>query len=347
MLYNAIRTVVALIALWTTPILVAAEPIRVAATVPELGSLAREIGGDQVSVTVIAKGTEDPQFIEAKPSFIRTLNQADLYLQLGMDMEVGWAPLLLENARNGDVLPGAPGYVDASVAITPLEVPKTTVDRSMGDVHPMGNPHYLTDPIQGLYVAGLIRDKLGQLRPTKKDYFTARYDEFAEKLVTALVGPELTNKYGIDGVRKLARLPEHGKLIAFLESQGEADLLGGWLGALRPYYGAKAVADHNMWPYFARRFGIKIMGHLEPKPGVPPTTRHLKKLIEFMRVENIGIILTAAYYDPRHARFVAQNSGAIVVPMAHQVGAQVGTGDYVSMIDYNVRKLTDAVAQKT
>lgn len=325
----------------------AGDPIRVAATVPELGSLAREIGGDEVSVTVFAKPTEDPHFVTAKPSYIKLLSEADLYLQVGMEMEVGWAPVLLENARNGRVLPGAPGYVDASVAIAPLEVPNIPVDRSMGDVHSLGNPHYLLDPVEGLKVAVLIRDKLIGLRPAKRAYFETRYSRFAEHLAEALVGPALVEKYGVDGAQKLARLHRTGKLRAFLERQGEASALDGWLGLMLPYAGTKVIGDHNLWPYFANTFGLDIVGHMEPKPGVPPSTRHLKKLIERMRVDNVRVILTSAYYDPRHARFVSDNTEAAVLPMAHQAGAQAGTGDYLSMIDYNVRQVAAALESRS
>ena len=150
------------------------KPVQVCATVPELGNLAQEIGGDQVKVTVFAKSQEDPHFIEAKPSFIKALSQADLFLQIGMELEIGYAPVLLQNARNSRVLIGAPGYVDASKVITPMEVPTGIVDRSMGDVHPQGNPHYLLDPLNGLLVARLIRDRLIEVRPEKKPFFEER-----------------------------------------------------------------------------------------------------------------------------------------------------------------------------
>src|SRR5574337_722309 len=229
-----------------------AKPISVCATVPDLGSLAREVGGDQVSVTVFAKGTEDAHFIEAKPSFIKTLSQCDLYLQVGMDLEIGWAPVLLQNARNGAVLPGGRGYIDASRAIMRLEVPIGPVDRSMGDVHPLGNPHYLLDPLNGLKVARLIRDRLVELQPDRGLYFERNFNNFNVRLATALVGETLAKKYNVE---KLALLYEHGKLAAFLKGQGEASLLGGWLGKMLPHFGTKVVADHNLWPYFARRFG--------------------------------------------------------------------------------------------
>src|SRR5712691_3412068 len=164
------------------------EPLRVAATVPELGSLARAIGGDQVTVVGFAKGTEDAHFVEAKPSFIKDLSHVDVYIQTGMELEMGWAPVLLQNARNSKVLPGAPGYVDAAEVITPLEVPTGPVDRSMGDVHPAGNPHYLADPLNGLRVAQLLRDRFSALRPAHRAFFEARYSAFRQRVGVALVG---------------------------------------------------------------------------------------------------------------------------------------------------------------
>jgi zinc/manganese transport system substrate-binding protein len=316
------------------------EPLRVAATTPELGSLAREIGGEQVTVVVFAKGTEDAHFVEAKPSFIKELSQVDVYIQAGMDLEVGWAPVLLQNARNSKVLPGAPGYIDASTVITPLEVPTGPIDRSMGDVHPAGNPHYLTDPLNGLRVAELLRDTFSAVRPAHQAFFAERYTAFRTRLGAALVGETLAQKYD---VAKLALLFEHGRLAAFLQSQHETPLLGGWLGRLMPYAGTKVVADHNLWPYFAQRFGLTLRGFMEPKPGVPPTTRHLQALVQAMQAEKVGIILTSAYYDPRHAQFLVQHTGAKIVPMAHQVGARPGTDDYLSMIDYDVRQLVAAL----
>ena len=170
------------------------KPLQVCATVPDLGSLAQEIGGDQVKVTVFAKSQEDPHFIEAKPSFIKALSQADLFLQIGMELEMGYAPVLLQNARNSRVLIGAPGYVDCSKAITPLEVPTGVVDRSMGDVHPLGNPHYLLDPLNGLLVARLIRDKLIETPAGKKVFFEERYAMLYRKIGDGLVGDKLAQE---------------------------------------------------------------------------------------------------------------------------------------------------------
>ncbi len=318
------------------------EPLNIVATVPDLGELSRAVGGDKVQVTVLAKPTEDPHFVDPRPSFVKALNQADLYIQLGLDMEAGWAPSLLKNARNPDVLPGRRGYLDTSVAVSPMEVPLVPVDRSFGDVHSLGNPHYLTDPIEGLRVARLIRDRLVELRPTEAAYFEQRYADFAERLARALVGSELAKRYGVEGVEKLARLQERGKLRPFLERQGELELLDGWLGDISPHYGVLGVADHNMWPYFARRFGIRIVGYLEPKPGIPPSTKHLRGVIEMMKAKDVNIVLASVYYDPRHSRFVSENTGAMVLQMANQAGAREGTEGYLEMVDYNVRQVVEA-----
>jgi zinc/manganese transport system substrate-binding protein len=289
---------------------------------------------------VLAKGTEDPHFVDAKPSFVKVLSQADVFVQVGMELEVGWAPTLLQQANNARVLPGVPGFIDASTVITPLDVPSGQVDRSMGDVHPFGNPHYLLDPLQGLTVARLLRDRLSTLRQAQRPYFEERYSAFAQRLGAALVGETLARKYDVE---KLGLLAEHGRLQDFLQSQGEAALLGGWLGRLAPYAGAKAVSDHSEWSYFAQLFRIQVTGFMEPKPGMPPTTAHLQGLVQSMRAQGVRLILASAYYDPRHARFLAQNTGAKIAEMANQGGARLGTEDYLRMVDYNVNQLVTAL----
>ncbi len=319
------------------------EPLRVCATIPELGSLAATIGGTEVTTTVFTRPTEDPHFTPARPSVVKAASQCALLLVNGLALEVGWLPVLLQGSRNAAIQPGRPGYVDVSVAITPLLVPQTPTNRAMGDVHPGGNPHYLTDPLNGLRVATTIRDALVTLRPDARAGFDGRLTTLRDAIHTALVGSELAAKYGSD-VPKLARLHEQKKLVSFLETQRERELLGGWLGALTPYPGATYVDDHRMWPYFARRFGLVHAGSLEPLNGIPPTTRHLQAIIEMMRTRNIRLLLTAAYYDPRHARFVAEKTGATILRMANQPGAVAGTSDYLETCDYNVRQVVQALA---
>jgi len=314
--------------------------LNVVATVPELGSLVREIGAHHVDVTVFAKGTEDAHFVEAKPSFVKILSRADVFIQIGMGMEIGWAPSLLQQARNRHLVPGAPGYINASTVIAPLQVARGAVDRAMGDVHPEGNPHYLLDPVQSLKVAELMRDRLSELRPLHQADFEARYATFHRRLGASLMGEALAAKYDVE---KLALLADHNKLDAFLASQGELGLLGGWLGRMRAYTGTKVVVDHNQWIYFTQRFGLDIIGLMEPKPGLPPTTRHLRALIQTMRSQDVKLILLGAYFDPRHAQFLAKHTDAKVVNMAHQAGARPQADDYFGMMDYNIQQIQTAL----
>jgi ABC-type Zn uptake system ZnuABC Zn-binding protein ZnuA len=321
-----------------------AQRLQVCCSVPDLASLVQAIGGDNVSVTAFAKGTEDPHFIEARPSFVKSLSQANLLVMLGLEMEAGWSPVVLQSARNQAVMPGNVGYLDASTAIRPLDIPTGVIDRSMGDIHAGGNPHYLLDPICGMQVARLIRDKLSELRPDQKPYFDERYEDFCRQLAVMLVGEQLARKYKPDDIPKLCLLFEHGKLESYLKSQKEDTQLGGWLGMMLPYYGTKVVDDHNMWPYFARRFGLRVIAHMEPKPGVPPTTQHLSDVAQQMKNQQVRLVLANPYYDPRHAEFLASNTGAKVANVAHQVGSRPGTENYLSMVDYNVRQLVAALA---
>jgi zinc/manganese transport system substrate-binding protein len=316
------------------------EPLHVCATLPDLGSVAEFIGGDQVEVTTFGKGGEDPHFIEARPSFVKSLSHADLFIQQGLELEVGWAPVLQKQARNPKVLPGAEGDLDAAAAINPLEKPTGPVDRSMGDVHRAGNPHYMLDPMNGLIVAAEVRDRLGELRPGAKAEFAKNYERFRQTLAEKMVGKELAAKYDIE---KLALLYKLGKIDAFLAQTNQADKLGGWLGQLRADYGVEVVDDHAAWSYLASAFGLKVVEHLEPKPGITPTSRHLADVIELMKKRNVRLILSTAYFDPRHAQFVAEKTGAKIAELAHQTGGRPGTDDYLSMLDYNVTHLAAAL----
>jgi zinc/manganese transport system substrate-binding protein len=322
------------------PPLAHSQPLKVCATVPELGSLVREIGGDQVAVIVFAKGSEDPHFVVPKPSFIKAMNQCHAYIQEGLDLETGWAPALINSARNQAILPGRQGYIDASVVITPLHASSTTLDRSMGDVHALGSPHFLLSPMNGLRVARLVRDRFTALRPGSGSYFGERYADFRRRLGLALVGEALYHKYDFE---KLGILAERGRLGQFLTGQNDASLLGGWLGTLHPHHNAKIVADHTIWPYFAQLFRLQLIAYLEPLPGIPPTTSHLQTVIELMQANNVKAVLASAYYDPRYAQFVAKHTGARVVNMAHQANARPGTENYLDMIDYNVKQLSAAL----
>lgn len=315
----------------------AGEELAVVATVPDLASLAEAVGGDDVRVTALVKGPQDPHFLEPRPSFVRTLHGADLFVLVGMDLEAGWVPPLLASARNAAIQPGARGYLDASGAIEPLGAPPGAVSRAMGDVHASGNPHYLCDPLNGLRVARRLRERLAELRPARAEAFAARERRFAEALVARLVGPEAAAGRDPD---EIARAVEEGRIESLLGGPP-----GGWLGVARAAAGRGAVEDHLLWEYFARRFGLRLVATLEPLPGVAPTTRHLAGVVATMEREGAGLILSSVYFDPRHARFVAERTGARIVPLAHQVGAREGAADYLSTVDSNVRALARALGQ--
>jgi zinc/manganese transport system substrate-binding protein len=317
------------------PRLAGADPLRVVATSPDLADLARRVGGDAVAVTALSRGPQDLHFVEPRPSFVKDLHRAELLIQVGMELEGGWLPALLQAARNPAIQPGAAGSLDASAAIAPREVPRSRVDRSMGDVHPFGNPHYLPDPLNGLRVAGAIRDRLSALRPAEAAGFAARHDAFAAALVERLVGPDLAARRAPG---EIAAAVEAGRLPALLAEDGTR--LGGWLAAVGSGPRRRAVEDHRAWIYFAERFGIELVAALEPLPGIAPTTRHLQQVVERMRAEGVSLILATPYFSPRHAEFVAQRTGARIVELAHQVGSRPGTDDYLSMVDFNVRALT-------
>ena len=321
-----------------TPSVLRAEPIKACATVPELGNLVEAVGGDLVSVTVFAKGTEDPHYLDARPSFIRELSDADLFVQVGLDLEAAWAPLLLRSSRNRGIQPGGPGFVDASSVIEPLEVPTGDLDRSMGDVHPQGNPHYLGDPLNGLKVAALLRDRLAELNPENARVYAHNYDRFRQRLGTAMVGAALAEKYAFE---KLALLHQHGRLVDFLLQQNDLGRLGGWLGRLRPYSGAKIITYHKSWPYFADRFGFTVAEHLEPKPGIPPGPGHLLQVTKVIRDEQVKVLLVEPWISPQATRSIAAKSGIKVVRAASSTTPSDIPYDYITALDAVITKVAE------
>lgn len=319
------------------------DPLVVCATTPDLQSIAAALLGTADRVQSLATGPQDPHFLEARPSMIRALHGADALLVIGLELEIGWLPLLLENARNPDVQPGRPGFVEASAAVAKLGVRTGDVDRSMGDVHAGGNPHVLLDPLCALQVAALLRDRFAELRPRRAEELQTAYAAFRARLCAAMVGPEIARLYDHDAER-LGLLFERGELATFLAQQGDRDALGGWCARLRPYRGAKVAADHDLWPYFARRFGIEVVVFLEPKPGIAPTTRHLQEVIAQVRRDRVRAILSAPYFATAPADLVARETGARIARMAHQTGARPGCDDYLETVGHNVEQLAVALA---
>jgi zinc/manganese transport system substrate-binding protein len=277
----------------------ASGQIRVVATTPDLASVAREIGGDRVSVTALAKPTEDPHFVDAKPSFVVTLNRADALVEGGAELELGWLPPLLENSRNGKIAAGAPGRIVASEGIRLLEIP-TSFDRSKGDIHSLGNPHFMVDPVDVKIVARNIATHFAQVDPKSAAVYNANLAKFNARLDAKL-----------------------------------AD----WQKQLAPYRGAKIVTYHRDFPYLAQRFGLNPIDELEPKPGIAPSPAHLAQVIGKMKANNVKVILVQPFQNRKTAETVARQTGAAVLDAPQQPGAAKGTESYFAMMDNLVGSL--------
>ncbi len=271
--------------------------LNVVATTPDFGAIARQVGGDLIDLSTLAKPTEDPHFVDAKPSFIVKLNHADVLIEGGAELEIGWLPPLMQSCRNAKIAEGAPGHVACAEGVQLLEIP-TALDRSQGDVHAAGNPHYTTDPANAKIIAEHICRVFSQLDPSSADTYRANLKRLEDQLTAKLAG---------------------------------------WQAALAPFQGRRVVAYHNMWPYFARRFGLKIDLFLEPKPGIPPTPAHLADVIGEMKAQNIRLILSEPYVNRKTAETVARNTGATVLDVAQFPGGVKGTeGGYIELMDYLV-----------
>ncbi|HET9370890.1 MAG TPA: metal ABC transporter substrate-binding protein, partial [Vicinamibacterales bacterium] len=280
----------------------------VVATTEDLAAIAREIGGDKVRVTAIARGYQDPHFVDPKPSFILEVNRAGLLIAVGRELENSWLPSLLTSGRNARVQPGAAGYLDASANVRILEIPTGQVTRAMGDVHAQGNPHYWLDPGNGRQIAQAIRAKLSELQPADKAYFDARYADFDKRL-------------------------------------GAAEQR--WDATMAPFKGAKLVTYHRSWPNFMERFGLVVTGYVEPKPGIPPSPSHTIELIAEMKRQGVKLIVVEPYFDKKTPQSIATQVGGQVVELAPSVGGQPGTEDYIKLFDYNVRVLSEALRANT
>lgn len=280
--------------------------LKIVATTPDLAAISRAIGGNAVEVVALAKPTEDPHFVDAKPSHIVTLNRADVLIEGGAELEIGWLPSLLESARNARIASGAPGRIVASGGITMLEIP-ATFDRSKGDVHSMGNPHFLLDPLAVKIVAAQIADHLAKVAPGSAELFKANLKQF-------------------DATIDL-RLAE-------------------WRRQLAPYAGAKIVTYHKDFVYLAARFNLEVVETLEPKPGIAPSPAHLARVIGTMRATQARVILVQPYQNRRTAETVARQTDALVLDAPQQPGVATNTATYFDLMNYLVGTLAAALEAK-
>ena len=281
----------------------AKSKIRVVTTLTDLKSITEFIGGDNVDVFAIATGFQNPHFVDPKPSYILKLSKADMFVTIGLDLETGWVPPLLNSARNANVLKGAPGYVDASENV-PLQQVPSSVNRGEGDIHIYGNPHYWLDPAIGKIIAQNICDGLIRLDRDNEALYRSNLKKFQD---------------GID-----AKIKE-------------------WTAQMLPFKGTKIIAYHNEWVYFEQRFGLKIVDFLEPKPGIPPSPSQLAKVINEMKQDHMKVIISSPYFTAESAELVARNAGGKVVTLATSVGADESIKTYFDLFDYNVGKMVDAL----
>jgi zinc/manganese transport system substrate-binding protein len=278
--------------------------LNLVATLPDFAAIAHEIGGDQVQVASICRGTEDPHFVDGKPSFIRLLNRADLLLEGGAELEIGWLGPLVNNARNPKILGDVAGHVVLSRGVPLLDVPSGPVDRSMGDVHPLGNPHYWLDPANGKILATNIARALEVLDPAHAADFQARLQKFSEKLD------------------------------ARLET---------WTQLMAPYRGLKMVTYHSSFAYFARRFGLVVAATIEPKPGIEPSPGHVNALVQSMKATGIKLILQEPFRPHKTSDYLAQATGARVVLVPAMVGGNESIRDYFQLFDYAINQIVTAL----
>ncbi len=296
-----------LLALLLIADLAVAKPLTVVTTIPDLAAIATAVGGDAVKAESIGKGTQDPHFVDAKPSLLLKLSRADCLIEVGLDLETGWLPSLVRSARNARILPGQPGLVDASAGIRVLEKPEGTVSRTQGDVHPYGNPHYWLDPANGAVIARNIERGLAGVDGTHAEMFRKNREAFEAALAARMAG---------------------------------------WVARMAPWKGTEVVAYHRSWIYFADRFGLVMREEIEPKPGIPPSPGHTLEIIRAIDQRRIPLIIEESFFDPAAAREIARRTGASLLELPSLVGGATGVTDTLTLFETLTRRIADTLAAR-
>lgn len=281
-----------------------AQKLNVVATLPDFGAIAQEVGGERVKVTSICRGTEDAHYVDARPSFIRLLNQADVLIEGGAELETGWLPPLLNSARNPRIAADAPGHVVLSRGIQLLEVPSGPVDRSMGDVHPLGNPHFWGDPLNGGIMATNIAESFSRLDPLNASVYRSNCLAFVQRLNAGLAE---------------------------------------WSRELAPYRGTKVLTYHKSFTYFLARFGFELAGTIEPKPGIEPSPSHLNALVGRVKGQGVKLVLIEPFRPRKTPEYVAEAIDARLLVLPDKVGGVEKVKDELGLFDYNVRQIVAAL----
>lgn len=325
--------------------LFAQKKIFVVTTLPDYAYIARYIGGDKVEVAHIVAGNQDAHFARPKPSFAAMLRRADLFVTTGLDLEL-WVPSLVDMANNPRIRSGQIGYVAAYDGIQLLDKP-SALTRSEGGLHIYGNPHIQSSPLNMKVVADNIAIGLSKISPENADFFAANSRKFKDEIDRRLFGEALVK---LMGGKMLTKLALSGNLIPFLQSKSFRgkkliDYLGGWLKEGMVFRGEKIVTYHRNWVYFEHLFGLEEVGNVEPKPGIPPSPKHVEELVQEMRKNNVHVILSANYFDEAKVRRIAEKVGAIPVIVPFYVGGVPEVKTVFDLYDYWVSHLKRAFLQ--
>jgi len=319
---------------------VQAAEIRVVTTTTDLADIVRSITGDLAEVSSLTTGREDPHTLTAKPSFIVRARDADVWVRIGMELEIGWEPVILREARNPRLHVGMPRHIDASTYILRLEVPTQRATRDQGDIHPEGNPHYWLDPLNGRLVAAALCDRLSDLYPAHKATFEKNLAAFTCALDTHMFGTALVEALGGEALWKAVK---EKRLDALLKEKNVAEKAGGWYARMRPHQGKTLITYHRSWIYLMDRFGLRGDLQLEPKPGIPPSAKHLATLVSDAKGRQARVILQEPFYTRKAAEFVASRTEAKILVAPAMTGGAPEVGSYLKMLDHVIQKLSEVL----
>lgn len=316
--------------------------IRIVCSFSDYASIAKEIAKEKAVIENISQGESDPHFIPPKPSYAMMLNKADMWVTTGLDLEQ-WSVTLLDKARNKDIMDGAIGFVSASHGVKILDK-VTKADRSEGDVHLMGNPHINTSPVNWKIIARNITIGLIKVDPSNADYYKANRDEFINKVDRALYGDKLVDIFGGE---TLTQLLLNETLFDFLEKEYEGhkliDDLGGWLQEALPFRGKKVIAYHKNWAYFSDVFGLEIVGFIEPKPGIPPSAKHVQYMVNLIKEQNINLMLVASYFEKKSPQMISDKTNIKAVYLPLFVNSELGINDNFELMDYWIEQVKSSL----
>jgi len=348
MLYPRLKTAITasaavLLLITLSPAAAVQASYKVVTSFSDYAKIAEKIGGERIEVDYISHGDQDPHFVPPKPSLALKLRDADMWVTTGLDLEM-WAPTLLDKARNGKIMDGARGFVTVYNGIELLQKPTTALNRTEGDIHIYGNPHIHTGPVNWKKIAENILIGLIKIDPEGEDYYQANYSAFCDRVDRALFGDELVDMFGGD---RLCNMLQMGNLIDFLDQEYKGvkllDKLGGWVKEALPLRGVRVIAYHKNWIYFIRSFGLEVADYIEAKPGIPPSAKHVKEVLELIKTQDIKLMLVASYFERNTPRMIENRSGIKALFLPLSCGGNEQVPDNFALVDYWISQLNDAL----